>query len=66
MMNKTLYFCHTCIKAYKENKANNLEDFNTVICVINISVLVLVLLYYIEFVFYFSTLVCTLETEDDK
>ena len=51
-MNKTLYFCHTCIKAYKENEANNLEDFNTVI---NISVLVL--LYYIEFVFYLSTLV---------
>jgi len=50
MMNKTLYFASRAL-AYRE--ANKLEDFNMVICVINNSILVL---FYIEFVFYFSTL----------
>jgi len=63
MMNKT--FCLTCINAYRE-EANKLEDFNMVNCVINNSILVL--LFYIKFVlFYFSTLIASMQvTEDDK
>ena len=45
-----LVLCLMCIKG---EKANKLEDFNMVICVINNSILVL---FYIMNLFYFSTL----------